>query len=248
MVTRLHQILSLEKSVKGITEGEVTRAYHDAKRVALFNGLSRVYKPRDADDRDVLPPEKKIVQLTAAEVLGRAIGAWVRRSDIIATKDLANQIARADIVIDGNTLMAQVPATTLLYFEKMLVDVRELVSKLPVLDPEVDWGVSPDHATGLWRSQPEETFRSKKVPKAFVKSAATDKFPAQVDTFTEDIVIGTWERTLMSGALPAPVKADMLARVDELADAVKLAREHANTVDAPQVRVAQALFDHLLGA
>jgi hypothetical protein len=247
MPPKLHQILALEKGVKGSTEGTITRTYHDAQKQALFQGLTRVYKPNDTDDRDLLPSETKIVQLTAADVLDRAVKAWVRQADVVATKDRTNQDAQANVVVDGEALLFDVPVTTLLYLDRVLDKVRELITKLPVLDPEVDWGNNPDPATGLWKSRPEQTVRTKKVPKAFVRAPATDKFPAQVDTFTEDVIVGTWERVLFSGALPAPRKAELLTRVQNLQESIKLAREEANTIEVVPQYVGQILFDHLVG-
>jgi len=248
MPTRLHQILALEKTAKATTEGAVTRAYHDAQKTALFNGLTRVYTASDADDQERLPPERKMVQLTAAEVLGRAAQAWTRQANVVATKDATNQTAKASVMLGGQVLVADVPVSTLLYLEKMLVNVAEMVKKMPVLDPEVEWGTAPDAATGQWKSKPEQTVRTRKVPKAFVKAPATDKHPAQVDVFTEDVIVGTWQKTLFSGALPAARKADMLSRVQEVQEAVKVAREYANQAVVVPGAVGEPIFDFVLGA
>jgi len=246
MPTRLHQILALEKSAKSATEGAITRAYHDAQKGALFIGLTRVYKPRD-EMGDPLPSERKVVQMTTDELLARASAAWIRQADLVVTKDLTNQRAQANVIIDGVVLLERVPVTTLLYLEKMLVNVATMIGKLPVLDPEVDWEHGTDEATGLYRSKPEETLRTQKVPKAFVKAAATDKHPAQVDTFTEDVVVGTWQRTLFSGGFPAGRKAQLLARVERLQVAVKLAREYANQIEVIPGNIGDTVFNHLLG-
>lgn len=248
MATKLHQILALAKAAHGVTESEVTRAYHDAQRTALFGGLTRVYKANDADDTEYLPPERKMVQMTADDVLTRAVDAWTRQADVVATKDLSNTRARADVIVDGTVVLSNVPVTTLLYLEKMLTNVAEMIKKLPVLDPEVEWGNAPDAATGLWKSAPEKTVRTKKVPKAFTKAPATDKHPAQVDVYTEDVQVGTWEKTLFSGALPAATKLDLMRRAQTLRAAVVSAREYANQADVTDAHVGAAIFDYLLSA
>jgi phage gp46-like protein len=92
---------------------------------------------------------------------------------------------------------------------------------------------------------PEETVRTKKIPKAFIKAPATDKHPAQVDVYTEDVIVGTWTRTMFSGSLPAGRKLDLLRRVDAVAEAVKMAREYANQADAVDRKIGAALFDHI---
>lgn len=244
MATRLHQILALEKGAKSRTEGEITRAYHDAQRTPVFLGMTRTYTPND-DEGERLPSERKMPQWTANDVITRAVTAWTTQADLVATKDATNQVARADVIVDGDVLLERVPVTTLLYLEKTLQNVRELVLKLPVLDPEVQWGSAPEAATGLWRSEVEETVRTKKIPKAFVKAAATDKHPAQVDVFSEDVIVGRWARTLYSGALPAGRKLELLRRIDRLTESVKLAREYANQADAIDTKIGAAIFTHL---
>lgn len=245
MTTKLHQLLAVDKGARATTESAVTRAYHDAQRTALFAGLSRIYTPLDDDDREALPPESKTVQSTATTVLSQAVAAWIRQIDLTCTKDATNQMARADVVVDGAVILDQVPVTTLLSIEKMLINVATFVRKLPTLDPEVVW--SRDPATGLFRSEPERTVRTKKVPKAFVRAPATDKHPAQVDTFTEDVIVGTWTKTLFSGALPAAEKAAMLERVEKMAAAVKMAREYANRTDIVDRKIGASLMHYLVG-
>lgn len=244
MANKLHQILALEKGVKGQTEGEVTRAYHDAQRTDMFHGLTRTYQPID-EEGERLPAERKLMRYTADDIINRAVTAWTRQADLVATKDATNQTARADVVVDGTTLLTDVPVTTLLYLEKMLQNVRELLLKLPVLDPEVEWGDTPDAATGVWKSAPDLTIRTKKVPKAFVKAPATDKHAAQVEVFSEDVAVGTWTRTLFSGALPATRKQALIRRVERLSESVKLAREYANQAVAVDRTIGAAIFTHL---
>lgn len=246
MATKLHQILALEKGVKAQTESDLTRAYHDAQRADAFKGLTRVYKPNDEENGDRLPTERKIVQLTADRILSRGRDALTRQANIVGTKDAANQTARADVVVGGNIVAVQVPVATLLYLEKSLQKFRELVTKLPTLDPEVEWGTAPDAATGLWKSATDESVRTKKTPRALVKYEATPDHPAQVETYVEDAIVGRWDKTLFSGALPAFRKQRLLHRVDEVTAAVKMAREEANTADAVDVRVGDQIFGILL--
>ncbi|MDO5561469.1 MAG: type V CRISPR-associated protein Cas12a/Cpf1, partial [bacterium] len=57
----------------------------------------------------------------------------------------------------------------------------------------------------------------------FVKAEATDKFPAQVEVFDEDVPVGTWNTTYISTALDVTTKKEYIKRVDNLIDAVKKA-------------------------
>ena len=55
-VTKLNQIIAIEKGVKADAAGALTRAYHDLQKGALLSGIARSYQPRD-DEGEQLPPE-----------------------------------------------------------------------------------------------------------------------------------------------------------------------------------------------
>jgi hypothetical protein len=84
------------------------------------------------------------------------------------------------------------------------------------------------------------------VPRNHVKAEATDKHPAQVEVYFEDVTVGTWTTTKFSGALPATRVHELEARVEKLAHAVKFAREEANGFEVSDRRVGEAVFGYLL--
>src|SRR5438046_1991846 len=92
--------------------------------------------------------------------------------DITATKDCTNQVAVADILVDGKTLVSQVPVTYLLFLEKQLTDFHTIVKKLPLLDGSEDWHV--DESQGCYGTEPVQKTRTKKIPRNHVKAEATD--------------------------------------------------------------------------
>jgi hypothetical protein len=73
----------------------------------------------------------------------------------------------------------------------------------------------------------------------------TDKRPAQVEVYYEDVVVGYWRIVKFSGALPAQRINELLARVDKLQHAVKFAREEANHIDADDQKVGEKVFSYL---
>lgn len=241
-MARLNQVLAIERSVKNENEKRLTQAHHLLLQSKPLSGLSRRYRPKN-DDGDQLPSESTKVQATADEIIAAVIKSLTELFDIVATKEAANTQARADVIIDGGKLLAQVPATTLLYLEKKLVDIHTFVKGLPVLDPSETWRF--DTAQNCWVTDPVETTRTKKIMQNHVKAPATDKHPAQVDTFTEDVVVGYWTTVKMPGALPAKRVAELVARVEKLQHAVKFAREQANTTDAAPVAIGAAVFGYL---
>lgn len=244
-MTKLNQIIAIEKGVKTEAVGALTLAYHNLQKQPLLSGISRSYQPRD-DEGELLPPESTRVQLRTDNVIAGVTKALVRLFDVVATKDEANTKARADVVVDGVTLAAQVPATYLLFIEKQLVDIATFVRKLPTLDPAESW--SWDELQGAYATDPVKTTRSKKVPRNHVKAPATDKHPAQVEVYMEDVLVGYWTTTKFSGAVPASEVAATLERVTKLAEAVKRAREEANSVTVTDVTPGAALLNYLFPA
>jgi hypothetical protein len=241
-MAKLNQIIAVEKSVKSRAHAEITESHQQLLKPALLAGLSRSYRPKDEDGERV-PPEATRVQLRADEVIKRTAAALTELFDVTATKDYSNCEARADVIVDGNMLIAKAPVTYLLFLEKQLVDIHTFVKKLPVLDPSESWIFDP--AQDCYATEASETLRTKKVPRNHVKAEATEKHPAQVEVYYEDITVGSWRTVKFSGALPARRVAELLERVEKLQRAVKFAREEANNHEATQHKIGEAVFSFL---
>lgn len=246
MSTRLNQIIAIEKGVKSQTARVETDLYHALEKKPLFAGLSRTYTPKDEEDGDQLPPESVSVQIKTEDVVKQLIEALTRLIDVVSTKDLANTSAKADVVVDAVTLLADVPVTTLIFFEKELEKLSAFIGRLPVLDPASRW--TYDSNAGAYASAPVQTVRTKKVPRNHVLYDATKEHPAQVQTFTEDILVGTWTKVEFSGALPADQLAAISSRLDKLRTAVKFAREEANTTEVVDVHYGADILSYLFTA
>lgn len=244
-MTKLNQIVAVEKGVKAAVRDDVTKVYHKLQKPVLLAGISRKYQPKN-DEGETLPEENTKVQLTADQVLYEASKSFTRLFDVTATKDFANTKAKASVVVDGNALVLDAPVPYLLFLEKQLTDLHTFVTKLPVLDPSETWTF--DSNAGAFRADTVETTRTKKVPRNHVKAEATDRHPAQVELYYEDVVVGTWATTKFSGALPGNRVRDLLDRVEKVQEAVKFAREEANVTEVDDKHVGQAVFDYLFEA
>lgn len=242
-MTKLNQVVALEKGVKTQVQRAITDIYHQLQKGHLFDGLTRKYEPRD-EEGEHLPDEGTPVQLRAETLLDDAGRELTRLFDLAATKDEANTHARADVVVDGEVLLNALPIPTLLFLEKQLTDLHALISKIPTHDPSQRWEL--DESSALWRAEPVKTTRSKKVLRNHVKYEATDKHPAQVEVFSEDIVVGDWTRTDFTGRVPAARQRELLDRVRKLQEAVKVAREEANGTVVTDVHIGKKVFDYLL--
>lgn len=240
---KLHQALALHGQAFSGGESALTKAYHAMQRKELLAGISKTYAPV-AEDGQTLPAEGTRLQLRVPVLLSEAVPAIVRQIDFQATVDTGNQSAKANVVVDGEVLLPDVPVETLLFLEKKLKTViKDLLTNLPTVDEAEEW---VDAGDGLsWKSAPSGKTRTDKVPHAFVKAAATDKHPAQVDTIYLDEVVGIWTTVRFSGALKASQKAALLAKAHKLLAAVQIARGEANSVEVEQRDLGAAITKFL---
>lgn len=237
---KLHQLLSVASGKKSRAQSELTKAHHMVQKEELTKGMIRTYQPKD-DDGDVLPQEIKRVQYTAAEAITTAQTALADMFDIVGTIDRTNCHARADVVVNGLIIIEEVPPTHLIFLEKQLTDLRTFVEKLPTLDPAQEWEFNG--TSDSYRSAEYQTTRTRKVPRNHVKAEATENHPAQVEVYMEDIIVGTWTQVHFSGAIPAKQRREILERINTLQEAVKFAREEANSTDAVELKTGKAVLD-----
>lgn len=243
-MARLNQIIAIEKSVKSRSFQELTEAHHALQKPTLLSGISRTYRPKD-EEGEVLPPESTRVQVRAEEVIRQTSDILKKLFDVTATKDYTNCNARADVVVDGSVLLEKVPVSYLLFLEKQLVDLNTFIRKLPVLDASESWFF--DSSQNCHATEPVQTMRTKKVPRNHVKAEATEKHPAQVEVYYEDISVGVWRTIKYSGAMPQRRIAELLERLEKLQKAVKFAREEANNIEVTEQKVGDKVLDYLFG-
>jgi hypothetical protein len=241
-MTRLNQIVAVEKGIKSRSAQELTEAHGALQKPAALSGISRTYRPKD-EEGEQLPPESTKVQVKSEEIIARIAEILTRLFDVTATKDWANCVAKATVVVEGQPLLEDVPVSYLLFLEKQLADLHSFVRKLPVLDSAESWEY--DASADCWATEPVQTVRTKKIPRNHVKAEATDKHPAQVEVYYEDVVVGYWRTTKFSGALAAKRVNELVERVEKLQHAVKFAREEANHTEITQQKTGKKVFDYL---
>lgn len=246
MTAKLNQILAVEKGTKPKCYDAITNLAKLAQKSDLFNGFEKQFQPvnEDAADAERLPPEAKKVQLTADNVLSQFTKTASEWYQITARKDWANTVARADIVLGGETILTQVPVTYILFLEKQITDLKTLVKSIPVLDEAEDWNTDPN--SGLYKTEKVQTHRTKKIIKPLTMAPATDKHPAQVQLINEDVISGYWAGFKTSGAFPKPQKLALLERIEHFQNALKEARESANMTEEIVVpEIGAAVFGYI---
>jgi hypothetical protein len=244
-MAKLNQIIAIEKGIKAKSYQSLTDFNKLVQKPDLFNGVNKVYEKKDDASED-LPSEKKKVQYTVGEVLKNVERSLAELIRVTARKDYTNTTALADVKIDGKVLVSGAPVSFLLFLEKTLTDVRTFVNNLPILDESETW--SYDEKAGLFTTEATKTHRTKKVQKPIVLYPATAEHPAQTQLITEDVIAGYWNQKKQSGAIPKTQKAKFIERVDVLLNAVKEARESANTTEENKSpEIADAVFDFVFG-
>lgn len=249
---KLHQLLAVMAGKKTQVQDELTRLYREtaATQESAFRGLVRSYTPLD-EEGEQLPSEQQFVQRRAYRLLSEFCDLAQGLCELVARQDLTNCEAKAPIVLHADTVVQvqltdPLPVSTLLYLEKRFSDLLTFVSQLPVLPADREWRF--DDAANCYVTAPVTTMRTKKVLKNHVRAEATDKHPAQVDTYTEDVTIGTWRKVDHSGAIPVSQRDAIVRQVQAISDAIKLAREQANTAEVVAVVPLSKLFTSVLDA
>lgn len=243
---KLHEVVAVAKGVKKRNYDEAGRLDKLAQKTDYFNGFTRKFQALSDDSAEKYPDESKKVQADVGTILHGYANHTKEAVDIDATLDRTNCVAFADVVLDdGTVVLAQVPAVTLLDLEKVLTDWRTFTQNLPTLDPAEEWEAID--GSPLRRTKPIVTHKTAKVEEVLVLAAATQHHPAQAKTITKDVITGHWHMTKLSGAITQDEKLALWKRANTLLDAVKAARERANSTEVVELKVGENLFNYLLG-
>ena len=241
---KLNQIVAVVAGKKTRVEKEFGELNKTIQKSDLFHGLSRQYQPIE-ENGEQLPPEQKFPQKHVGEIVTGARAILTDIMDAVATQECGNTSARADVKVDGETILPGVPVTVLLYLEKQLNDLHTFVGNMPVLDPAERWTLNSQ--TGEYVTEPTKTVRTKKVQRPIVLYDATKEHPAQTQLVTEDVTAGHWTTTKYASVLSATERRAMLDRIHKLQEAVKIAREEANSIEVPQVKIAAPVLLFIFG-
>jgi hypothetical protein len=243
---KLHEILAVEGDLEGtyrkIIKETITNFSKHAER--YFGGLQRIelFDEGDPAEQDV----HKQMDGTVLAKLDYATGHIVRYLDAVLQKEATNQLASANIVIGDATIVEDVPATMLLGLEKKLKDIRLVYEAIPTLKPGISWVLDETQGENIYkREHDDEKFRTKKVRKNHEVSPATDKHPAQMEVYTEDLKVARIITTEWSGMISPAEKSAYLARIDKLSRAVKEARQRANRHEVVKTSIGRLLFTYV---
>jgi len=253
---KLHELLAVEADLEGRARNimnETRKIFKD--KPALFMGSVRNYKPF-VDDGIDYPSEFQNLTSTVDEKLEYTGKSIVKYYDALLQKEATNQVAKADLVVDGVVLATDLPATFLLGMESRLRKVREVYAHIPTLAVGTEWHKDEAKGEGIWVvSHPEETMKTQRTTKSKVLYEAKfpkegeggQSIPAVIDKWEEVENIGKYTRHIWSGMLTPARKSELLDRIDKLLRAVKKARQRANSTEVMRVNVGKSIMDFING-
>lgn len=242
------EVVAMVQDRKKRCESALTEAYKMAQRSGVCTGLVKSYTPT-REDEPPQAPEHKAPQATVAGLVEKVREAIPSAWDTVLTQDVGNTKASAAISVDGRAGVAglslpELPATYLIYLEKQVKDLLTFIESLPTLEPGHAW--TPDQG-GTYRASPQQQARTRKIPRTLVKYEATKEHPAQTEVYAEDVQVGVWDTTQISGAMPENDKRAMVKRTTALLEAIRVAREQANSCIVEQQSVADSVLDFIFG-
>ena len=252
MTQTLAQVIAAEAAARALANKDLGALDKTAQKQELFNGFSETYAPFSETAQEAetgtkrLPPRGNDVQLVAHAMLENFLSTMIPAVDLALAKDGANCNARATVVVDGEDLLRDVPATHLLHMEKVLADLATFIGHLPVQDPREAWTAQPDGTRAT-----DETFtvrdEVKKVP--LLLHPGNDKHPPQVTIIEETTPVGRWTKVKRTGALAPEQKRELVQRVNALRAAFRDALHEANRLAVPEERVSEgaAIMRYILG-
>lgn len=250
--TKLHEILAVIGDRESAATTITTETLKTFGKSHLFLGKVGRYTPFDeASSMEAEETTNQELVTTVAEKLEHTFKAIARAMNVTAIRDLTNQsaAARAAIIVDGEALTPELPATTLLSLESRLKGWLAVLTAIPTLAPGRKWELAPDKGPNIYLDATDDVkFRTKKMTHHKILVEPTPHHPAQIHTWTEDEKVGKVVESSWSGMMSPADKSSLIARLQTLISATKQARQRANMADVVEIDVAKPLIDYLLGS
>lgn len=245
---KLHELLAVEGDLQGTAKKLMEEATKTFGKPEHFIGQHRKLQMFDASQQSqVVADEYKEMVTTVPAKLAYLSEAVAKYFDAVLQKEMTNQVANADLVVNGVTIATGIPATFLLGMESRLRELRQVIEAAPTLAPGVAWELDTTLGKGVYRQKnAEEKLKTAKTFMHKVLYEATDKHAAQIEKWEEQVPVGKYITNVTSGMFSPADKSAVLGRLDTLIQSVKKARMKANMVDTVDATIGQKLFDFIL--
>lgn len=247
-MSKLHELLAVDGDLQNqakscredLKKTFASKVHHFTKKIVTFKSLTEGVPDKVEGQLDLQTSVKSEVAWIS-EKIGKSI-------DTGHQVDIANTVAKADVVLeDGTVILMAVPTTSLLRLEHRLVEVRDLIHTIPTLDPAKGFTPDPSEGDGIFKARDDERPRTEKQFSFQVMVPPTDKHPAQVKELNLDKQIGRTVTQEWSSLITVADKGNMLDRVENLIRAVKKSRARANELDldVTQNKIADSVLNYV---
>jgi len=248
-VPEMHELLAVEGDLQGQFQSivsETTQTFN--KRTEHFRGHHKTLKMKDegrAFEEQAAEEDKKL-ESTVDEKLDYTKETVIRFFDAFLQKECTNQVAKADLEVDGRIILTDVPATALLGFENKLKGVRLYYQAIPTLPPGTHWVPDETQRPGVFKAEtPEVREKTEKDIEHKVVVAATEHHPAQIAERSITQTVGIFTTDKWCGMLTPGKKSELLGRLDKLIQACKRARQRANSTEVVHRTIGKEMFDYI---
>ncbi len=243
----LHEIIAVEKDVQGV----FTKVVHEAvttftKKADRFIGSLKTLAVFDDKDTTKYPEVHQHLDTTVPDKLAYTDKAVINYFDVLLAKEATNQVAVADVVIDGVVVAEELPATFLLGMETRLKHLRIMYEAIPTLAPGIKWELDPSIGEYVFKAAyPEETIKTESNIEPVTMAPATKEHPAQVVERSVVKNVGKYTKVNWSGMISAADKSELLKKIDNLISACKQARQRANTATVVKKSVGAKFLNYI---
>lgn len=245
-MAKLHEVLAVE----GDLDGTFKKLQDETKKIfgkpSMFIGMHKSCRMFDAEDT-APPDEFQEMVTTVQDKLDYLAEAGVKYYNAVYQKDVTNTVARADVVLpDGTVLLENMPATFLLGLENKLKKLREVYEAIPTLQQGQAWKERDDLGKNIFGTvNSDRKLKTAKKFKYQVLYEATDKHPAQIEKWEEQVPVGEFKMDVTSGMVTPARKSELIGKLDALIQATKKARQRANATKLDTTRIADIVFHYI---
>lgn len=246
-MSKLHEILAVETDQEGAFKKVIEEAVGTfTKRADHFMGQNKKLIMFDDSKQNENLEENKEIVTTVLDKLKYVSDYVVRYLDIVYQKEKTNQLACADLIIDDKVIAKQLPATYLLGLESKLKFVRSMYEAIPTLAPGTKWKENNKLGNGVYEAVLDDKLKTAKSFMHKILVPATDKHPAQVEKWEEQIPVGRYTTSVQCGMLTPAQKSVLIGKVDKLIQACKTARQRANCQEVvTDATIGKVLIDYI---
>lgn len=245
---KLHEVLAVESTLNKAAEKLMTESVKTLGKENLFLGQMRTLAMFEAKEEHLNTKETVELTTTVDENLDYIVGPVSDYYDAVLQKDRTNQIAVADLTVDGTTIGTNLPATFLLGLETKLGELRKVYDRIPTLAPGLNWAIDSDNEkAGVYKAEMPTAFKTENAVDFRIVVEPTQFHPAEIRELSKITNVGKYTTYRWCGMVTPLEKAMRIKRIDKLLLAVKKARQRANSAEVVSGNIGKDIFAYING-